>query len=274
MTGKRFFHIILFVIKKMQEPFYQGVAAELAFFFLMSLVPTGILLGQLLGLFSISTDVLNSLLEQYMAPEISETISDLFTYKSSGAISIALVVVVLWAASKAQFSLTRIANYTFTGEAMGKGYIRERLRAMKTIIFTLFTLVFSLIILVYGELIINLITAYAKQFLNLNFQFANVWYYIRWPVALALYFLMISYNYYALPTEKVKFKKILPGSILASAGMLITTRIYTYYVNVFANYDLLYGGLASIVALLFWFFLLGYILVIGIQFNVAWDETK
>lgn len=274
MSRKRLYHIILFVFKKMQEPFYQGVAAELAYFFLLSLVPAGIIIGQLLGVFSISTEVLNSVLQQYLAPEIGETIFPLFEYRASGAMSIVLIVVVIWAASKAQFSLARIANYTFTGEAMGKGYIKERLRAMKTILFTLFTLVFSLIILVYGEVIINIITAYANKFLGVDFKFSQAWYLIRWPVALGLFFLMVSYNYYALPTEKVSFKKILPGSILASAGMLLTTRIYSYYVNVFADYHIIYGGLASIVALLIWFFLLGFILVIGIQFNVAWDESK
>lgn len=274
MTGKRIQHIILFVFKKMQEPFYQGVAAELAFFFLMSLVPASILLGQILGVFSVSMEVLLSLLKDYVAPEITETISTLFDYQSSTTMSIVLLVLVIWAASKAQFSLARIANYTFTGEATGLGYIKERLRAMKSIVFTLFTLVFSLIILVYGEVIVSMITAYAEKVLGLDYQFSQIWYLIRWPIALGLFFLMISYNYYALPTEKVKFKKILPGSIMASAGMLLATKIYSFYVNVFANYDIIYGGLASVVALLIWFYILAFILVIGIQFNVAWDETR
>lgn len=274
MSRKNFLHMSILVFKRMSQPYYQGVAAELAFFFLLSLVPSAIILGELLGFFSLSLSVTNDLLEQYVSPEIAAGLSGILTYKKSGAINVFFIIFALWAASKAQFSMMRISNYSFTGKASGKGFIRERLRAIKTILITLFTLAFSLLILVYGEIIIDVIGTYVKAILGLPFAFDSVWFALRWPVALAMYFLMISYNYYVLPTERVPFRKILPGSILASAGMLLATGIYSYYTSVFANYDLLYGSLAAIVSLLMWFYILSYILVIGIQVNVVWEEAK
>lgn len=265
----------LMIIKRMTDPYFQGVAAELAFFFLLSMVPIAIILGELMGVFSISMGVIRNLLSQYVSPEIYSNLASYLTYTPSGAISIAFILFALWAASKAQYSMMRISNYSFTGHPSGgRSFFRERIRAVKTILITLFTLAFSLLILVYGEIIINLITAYVNKFLNLNFTFDGIWFVLRWPIAMALYFLMISYNYYVLPSERIRFRKILPGSILASAGMLLATWIYSYYATVFANYDLLYGSLAAIVALLFWFYILGYILVIGIQVNVVWEQTK
>ena len=100
------------------------------------------------------------------------------------------------------------------------------------------------------------------------------WVLIRWPAAMTLYFLMVSFNYYILPLERVKFRRILPGSILASVGMLIVTGGFSVYIENIANYDIVYGSLASIVALLFWFYLLSWTLGLGIIFNRAWDETK
>ncbi len=268
-------HMGLMVIKRMSEPYFQGVAAELAFFFLLSLVPTTLLLGQLLGVFSISLTVVRGLLEQYVTTEMYEALTPYLAFSSSGAVSIVFLAFALWAASKAQYSMMRIANYSFTGHPTGgRGYIKERLRAVKTIVITLFTLVFSLIILVYGELIIRLVTTYLNTILHMPFTLDRVWFLLRWPVAWALFLLMISYNYYVLPSEKIPFRKILPGSIVASIGMLLSTSIYSYYATVFANFDLLYGSLAAIVALLFWFYILGYILVIGIQVNVVWDQTN
>ena len=259
----------------MTDPYYQGVAAELAFFFLLSMVPIAIIIGELLGVFSISMGVIRDLVSQYVTPEIYKQISPYLTYNPSGTISAVFILFALWAASKAQYSMMRISNYSFTGHPSGgRSYFRERFRAIKTILITLFTLVFSLLIVVYGEVIINVFTAYVNKFLHANFTFDGIWFVLRWPVAMALYFLMISYNYYVLPSERIQFCKLLPGSITASVGMLLATWIYSYYATVFANYDLLYGSLASIVALLFWFYILGYILVIGIQVNVVWEQTK
>lgn len=275
MKKKSLFNMILMIIKRMADPYFQGVAAELAFFFLLSMVPIAIILGELLGVFSISMNVIRDLLSQYVAPDIYANLSQYLTYTPSGAISVAFLVFALWAASKAQYSMMRISNYSFTGHPSGgRSWFRERLRAVRTILITLFTIVFSLLIMVYGEMIIYAVTLYVKKFLNLNYTFDNVWFVLRWPMALALYFLMISYNYYVLPSERLPFRKILPGSIVASAGMLLATWIYSIYAAAFANYDLLYGSLAAIVALLFWFYILGYILVIGIQVNVVWGESK
>lgn len=275
MNKKRWINLALMVFKRMSDPYFQGVAAELAFFFLLSLVPMAIILGELLGVFSISMSVVRHLISQYVSPDIYAHIAPYLTYTTSGAASAAFIIFALWAASKAQYSLMRISNYSFTGHPYGgRGYFRERFRAVKTILITLFTLTFALIILVYGEIFVDIFTAYVDQYLHLKFAFDGVWFLVRWPVAMALYFLMVSYNYYVLPSKRVRFRKILPGSIIASVGMLIATLIYSYYAAVFANYDLLYGSLAALVALLIWFYIIGYILVIGIQVNVVWDDAK
>ena len=56
------------------------------------------------------------------------------------------------AKAKAQFSLMRICNFTFTGKLSVKNFFRERFIAIKTLIVTLFTFLFSFLILMYGEM--------------------------------------------------------------------------------------------------------------------------
>ena len=91
---------------------------------------------------------------------------------------------------------------------------------------------------------------------------------------MALYFLMISYNYYMIPTEKVPFKDIVPGSIFAAVGFLAVTYFYSLYTTISTNYNILYGSFSNIVVLLFWFWFLAWVMCLGISFNRVWWATR
>lgn len=274
MSSKRVKGILCNVFIRMRKPYYQGVAAELAFFFLMSMVPLFIIIGEFLGVFSLSIDVIEGLLGEYVSEEVAGSLKEYISYTPSGTISVIFLVFALWSASKAQFSMIQIANYTYTGLNSGRGFIRERLRAMITVVATIFLLVFSLVILVYGEPIINVISLYVEKILFITFRFNELWYALRWPVGIALYFFGIMLINFILPSERLPLKKIIPGSAVTSAGILTATWAYSFYMSRFSNFDLFYGSLASVIGLLFWFYILGYVIVIGIVLNAALMETS
>jgi len=273
MGKKRILDVLLLIIKELKDPYFQGFAAQMAFYFLLSLLPMLILLSQILAFFSLSFESLRELIEAYASEEVAEMIGGLVALTPTGTMNLVFVLVSLWAASKAQFFLGKIANYSMTGEAVGRGYFRERLRAVQTILLTIFTIVFSLIIMVYGELIIKIVLDTLLELFHIEYSIGNFWYIIRWPVAMALYFIMVSYNYYVLPTQKVQIREILPGSVFAAVSILLVTSLYSAYANRVADYSLLYGSLASLVALMIWFYLLGWTLGLGVMVNKAWKET-
>ena len=64
MKNRKLINMTLMIIKRMSDPYYQGVAAELAFFFLLSMVPIAIIMGELLGVFSISMGVIRDIISQ------------------------------------------------------------------------------------------------------------------------------------------------------------------------------------------------------------------
>ncbi|HZK01990.1 MAG TPA: YihY/virulence factor BrkB family protein [Anaerovoracaceae bacterium] len=273
MNKKRLREVAFSVLIRMKKPYYQGVAAELAFFFLMSMVPLFIIVAEVMGVFSLSIDIIERLLSDYITDGIAESLKSYFHYTPSGTISFLFLVFALWSASKAQFSMIRIANYTYTGFNSGKGFIRERIRAMISVVITILILVFGLIVLIYSEPLADILALYMEEILPVSFRFNELWFVLRWPGGIALYFLGITVINYLLPSKRLPFKKIIPGSVLASSGMLIVTWIYSCYLARFSNYDLFYGGLASVIGLLFWFYILGYVIVIGIAVNAALIET-
>ena len=269
---KRLGKMLLLGFKQMKDPYYQGFAAQVAFYLLLSITPIFLLMTQILGVFGISVESALRLIEAYTGKQMSSMLNALFRFKSAGASSIVFAFIALWAGSRASFSIMRITNYTLTdGRSTGRNYFIERFRAVRTILVTIFTIVFSIVILAYGKLILEVIVSAlglpAGEYLD------NVWMFLRWVLGFALYFMMVTYNYYLLTTERVKFKRILPGSLFASIGMLIVTLCYSKYANSLADYDILYGALSSVVAIMFWFFLLAWVLFLGVLFIKVWDES-
>lgn len=277
MKGKRFFAMLVKLIQLYQIPYFQGAGAQLAFYLVMSLVPLMVLLLQVGAVFAITPEVVEQLAQDYLSEQAMAVIQKGAVHiqeSGSGAFGLVTLFVTLWAASKIQFCIVGICNYAYSGKVRIRGFLWERIRAIINVTLLLLVIVASLIALVYGKVILGIITVFVEKSLHLSFQLNHVWYIVRWPIAIAVYVAVISYLYYMSPDKKPRLFQVIPGSVFASIAMVITSLGYSVYVSAFANFDALYGSLASFVALLFWFYLLGTIFVLGILFNLAWEETK
>lgn len=257
--------------EQFQDPYYQGVAAQLAFFMFLSILPTFILLSQVLGFFSISLSSIEDWVDINITGSGAETIRRMLNYSPSGINSIFLAFTAVWAASRMQFAMIRVTNYTLTdGEMTGEGYVKDRIRSIKTILITVFTVASALIILVYGPLILNFV--FGRIIGEETTEMA--WLALRWPLAAAMYFMMISYNYYVLPSFRVKYRDIVPGSIFASAGFLVVSYFYNLYTQRSQNYNILYGSFSNIVVLMFWFWFVSWVMCLGVTINRVWWATR
>lgn len=237
--------------RQLQDPYYQGFAAQISFYLMLSIVPIFILISQILGFFNISTETAVEVFREYTGKQVQGLMNNLFRFSSLGFGNIVYLIIALWAGSRASFALTRIANYTLTeGDSTGRNYFIERFRAIKTLFITIVTVVFSIIILCYGKLIligiVSLFSLDAEKYVD------SAWLWFRWPLGFFLFFIMISYNLYILPTERRPFRTVIPGALFAAFGMLVVTLIYSFYTSSLANYDIVYGALSSVVALLIW----------------------
>lgn len=269
----RFLRMFILGFKQFQDPYYQGFAAQVSFYLMLSIVPIIVLITQILGFFGVSLESALSLIQEYTGKQMSGMLMSLFEFSSVGFANILFVVVALWAASRASFAIMRITNYTLTdGRNTGRGYFSERFRAVKTMGITIITIVISLVILAYGKLIFTSVLSLLG--LDSSLIAESTWLWLRWLIGFALYFFMISYNFYILPTEKVEYKKVIPGSVFASIGLLVVTGFYSRYTSSLANYDVLYGALSSVVAIMMWFYFLAWVLCLGVLCNKVWDETS
>ncbi len=265
MTKRRLMKMLQLGARHFSDPYYQGFAAQVAFFFMLSLVPTLLLISQILF------GILGSTLEDAVgwifrnAPgSLAETFKTLLEYRSAGLTNVIYVFIAFWAASRAQFALTRINNYMNSeGWSTGRGYWPERFRSVVNMFFTLLVIIAGLAIMANGGRVFEYLPVDPK-----------IWQTLRWPIAFILFFFMISFNYYRMPEGKVKYRETIPGSIFASIGLLIVTLVYDLLTSYILNYDIIYGSLSAIVIILFWFYFMAWVLFLGMLFNKVWKDTK
>lgn len=267
--------VALHIVRDLKNPNFQGFAPQIAFYFMLSLVPVLILLTQLLSLFSLNTETFGQLFDEYTSG-LFRILEDMISYKPTGTMNAAFIVMALWAASKLYFFLSQLASYAMEGQRLGLGfrYVKERFRAMLIIVFTLVMVVFSLVIIVYGEMILRgiLDVLFSIFAIRVDEKYLDILE-VRWPLGLILYFLTISYTYCFLPSKRLRFRQVAPGSLFTSVMILVISLVFSLYVKNIADYAIIYGSMASIAAMLMWFYMLGWMLGLGIMVNKAWKEV-
>ncbi len=271
----RFKSMLSLAWDQIQEPYYQGVAAQLSFYLMFSFFPILILLSQIMGRFGISVEYIVTALSSRADVEIPSVVRHFLEFNAAGAANIVFIFTALWGASKAQFSLMRTTNYIYSNnEYTEKNYFKERFRAVITILIAILILSVTLILIVYLSPVLHVISDVLGDNIDMDFSGIKILDYIRWPIGYGIYVFTVNWYYYMLPVKKRPFKSILPGSIFASTSMLIATVIFSRYTaSNLANYDVLYGSLASIIGILLWFYILSWLLCIGILLNKVWADT-
>ncbi len=270
MSKRRFKKILEIGILQYKDPYYQEFAAQMAFYLLMSIVPIVGLTINALGFFNITQDIIESMIGKYLDPGMAEYVKLFVSEAPSIGLNIALIAIAIWSASKAQFCMSRISIYTMTGGKTTGGYITERVRALFTILIFIIGILFSLIVLVYGQSIVEVIVSVRFP----DADAATMWLVIRWPIAICLYFLLIAVNYFLICSQWVKFRDVIPGAIFASLGFLVVSYFYSLYIRYLSNQSLLYGSFATVVGLMLWFWLISWVIWIGMLLNKCLLDTR
>jgi membrane protein len=95
------------------------------------------------------------------------------------------------------------------------------------------------------------------------------WNGIRWAIIVGLLFYGIAFIYKFAPSVKKRWALFSPGSILATLLTLITTVLFSYWVNNFASYNKVYGSIGTVLIIMVLVYINSLILLIGFELNVS-----
>jgi membrane protein len=91
----------------------------------------------------------------------------------------------------------------------------------------------------------------------------------RWPAFAAIVFAWLSALYKYAPDKHPPWREVAPGALAATFVWLAGSIAFSTYVTRFGGQAVIYGSLAAAAALLIWFLLAAYALLLGSELNAA-----
>ena len=258
------------VWSELSEDGVLGSAAQLSFYFLLSIFPMFLLLLSLIGGFIGNAAAVRGALVSYLgsvAPENASRLVDTVLQQISdgmggGGISFAAVVA-LWAASSGMAAVMNALNRAYEVEET-RSWWRTRLVAILLTLALIALIGGALLLMTYGAQIAG---AIAESW-GLGSAFTTAWRILQWPVLIG--FVLLAFNLLYLYAPNIKhweFHWLMPGTVVGVALWLVASFGFNLYVSNFGSYNVTYGSLGTVVILLLWFYVTGIAILVGAQVN-------
>ena len=252
----------------------QGLAAQLSYYFFLSLFPALLCLIAFASFFPLQNliDDATALLQPFAPRQVIEIIQQqmvaIADSEDSTLIGLGLLGA-LWSSSAAMGAVVNAMNRAYDIED-SRPWWRVRITAvLLTIGLAVFILVALTLVLAGPQL-----ADAATRWFGMPGVWAWTWKIVQWPLVFLLVSTAVGLIYYFAPDADQEWAWITPGSILAASLWLLGTLGFRLYVVNFGDYDATYGTLGGIIVLLLWFYLTGLIIVIGAEMNAEIEHAS
>ena len=258
--------------KKYKEAEVTNSGAVIAYYFLLSLFPLLIVIGNLLPLLNLSPETVYPYLDKavpgYLVENLRPIMDKILTSGSSGVLSIAAIGT-LWSSSRGMNAMQMSMNKAY-GVEPRKNIIFVRLASITFTVALITGLILLVVAFSFGQLILEGLT----PLLKLPPDLINTFLSLRWPVTMFTLFFSFSLLYYFVPNAKLNLKLVLPGAIFSTIGWMVITQAFTIYVTYFAVGTLSYGAIGTLIVFMLWLNFLGALLTVGALVNATITEFK
>ncbi|WP_078430015.1 YihY/virulence factor BrkB family protein [Alkalihalobacterium alkalinitrilicum] len=250
----------------------QDWAAQLAFYFLLSIFPLLIFILALLPYLPLDVSQVYEFVEDYVPFELADlfitTILALVVEPKGGLLSFGIIATI-WSASNGINALIRALNKAHNIDET-RSFIVVRLLSILLMFGLVIVFIVTLILPIFGKLILEAIDA----IFHIPYQSFILWNRLRWVIGIVIMTVVLMLLYMIAPNRKLAFKDVVYGAIFATISWQLISLGFSIYVTNFANYSATYGSLGGVIILMFWFFLSGLILVIGGEINATLQNIK
>ena len=243
-----------------------GMAAQLAYYFFLSLFPALLIVVALTSVFpSNLVDNILSWLGIFTPPDVLTVVSGqlqqirqsghtgLFTFGLLGA---------LWSSSSAMTAIVDTLNRAYGVKEARPWWKIQTFAIIMTVVMSGFVLI-SFTLVVSGPEIAETLAAH----IGFGPVFAWIWKILQWPVVFLLISIGFGLVYYLAPDVEQLWPWIVPGSRFATALWLLISLAFRFYVVHFGQFNKTYGTIGAAIVVLLWFYLSALVLLVGAELN-------
>ena len=236
-------------------------SAALAFYLLFSLFPFLIFISALLGLLNLNVTAILLSLGELLPREIVDIVRTYLIHVSTNP-SMRLMLFGLFFSMRATNALMVSVRTAYHLGPPRRALAHRFKTLLYTVLLTL-TIALTLAFMTVGERLLS----YAVGNFHLPRFAAELWVRMRFPAAAVVGYFALFFLYALAQDGFAAWKSVWPGTLAALAAWMALSWLYSFYVNNFAHYSLLYGSIGTVVVLMIWLYMTANVLILGAELN-------
>jgi membrane protein len=270
--GMPVYDVVVFFFRQINKVGLNERASAITFNLIMALPAAMLFLFSLIPYFPASFKVEAQVLKMFkdITPNsqtyafIKNLINDLLV-KHVGVFSFGFLLLIFYA-SNAMMGIIRTFDRSIQEQ---KGFfMHRRWRAIRLTAILIVLIIASSLILIGQEQLASLVRSLFQLKRKTTLPYWNG---VRWSIIIGLLFTGISLIYTYEPSVKKRWAFVSAGSLLATTLTLLTTLVFSYWVDMFAssNYNKVYGSIGTVLIIMLLMYINSLILLIGFELNVS-----
>ncbi|HWG93217.1 MAG TPA: YihY/virulence factor BrkB family protein [Mycobacteriales bacterium] len=281
--AQRAWRLVRTLVREADDDRLPGLAAETAFFAVLSVFPGLLVAVSLLGLLDVvvGTDVAAMAQERVVgalqlvltdsASEVVRAVEDLFESSRGSLLTVATVGALVTLSGGFAVAVNAL-NLAYDASE-SRSWLRRRLLGLVLALGSLVLLVLALAAVVVGPLLGR--GERLADLLGLGDVFVFVWDVLRVPVLGLVLLAWLTTMYAVAPARHVRWRDALPGAVLTVVLWLVASAGLRVYVEVVADRNPVLGAFGGGIIVMTWAYLLSLALLVGGELNaVLHDERR
>lgn len=249
-------------------------AAAITYRFFVALIPMLIALFSAISYMGEGVQMallgfVESLVPEFVWPVISDMITELIT-RQNGTLSSLMLIFGMY------FTIVSVNSLLV---AMNTSYFNEEKRNILKQIGLSFVIMFIGFFVIVLVLVLFIMASVILKHIHTQISGSARGYFwaihgAKWVLTYAAIYFFVSTIYYLGPVKKDNYKFFSAGSSTCTILMVLLLWVLNFYFSNFTNYNLIYGSLGAIFAILLWINWTSVVLLICFDLNVSIAKAK